>query len=109
MQFSYKLVCPSILIQNKLEGHISKSVAKIAILWPKIAKLYLLALDFGFWAPIFLQGLTWAMLYLSEAAPACWLTVVSGVQSTDSVARVAPPPSANGYSPMTAYNTTAET
>ena len=28
------------------------------------AKLYLLALDFGFWAPFLLQGLTWAMLYL---------------------------------------------
>ena len=28
------------------------------------AKLYLLAVEFGFWGPFFLQGLTWAMLYL---------------------------------------------
>ena len=27
-------------------------------------RLYLLARDFGFWAPFSLQGLTWAMLYL---------------------------------------------
>ena len=28
------------------------------------AKLYLLALEFGFWGQFLLQGLTWAMLYL---------------------------------------------
>ena len=28
------------------------------------AKLHLLALEFGFWGPFLLQGLTWAMLYL---------------------------------------------
>ena len=39
MQFSYKLVCPSILIQM-LEGHISKHVAKMAILWPKIVSAW---------------------------------------------------------------------
>ena len=42
MQFSYKLVCLSILIQikgqNKVKGHISKNVAKMAILWPKIGQ-----------------------------------------------------------------------
>ena len=42
MQFSSKSVCLTILIhigtrQNKFEGHISKNVAKMAILWPKIA------------------------------------------------------------------------
>ena len=43
---------------------------------------------------------------LAEAARGSWLAVVSGVQSTESGA--APSPSADGYSPMTAYNTTAE-
>ena len=79
--------------QNKFEVHISKNVAKMAILWPKIgqrhfgarashghnlaifhqiltnehtknSKLYLLVLYIGFLAPFLLRGLTWAMLYV---------------------------------------------
>ena len=42
MQFSYKSVRPSILLQiigqRKFEGHISKHVAKMAVLWPKIGQ-----------------------------------------------------------------------
>ena len=45
----------------------------------------------------------------AEAARGSWLAVVSGVQSTDSGGLGLPPPStADGYLPMTAYNTTAE-
>ena len=48
-------------------------------------------------------------LYEAEAARGSWLAVVSGVQSTDSGGLGLPPPStADGYLPMTAYNTTAE-
>ena len=79
--------------QNKFEVHISKTVAKMAILWPKIGqrhfgarashghnlaifhqiltnehtkmtKLYLLVLYIVFLAPFLLRGLTWAMLYV---------------------------------------------
>ena len=47
--------------------------------------------------------------YSTEAARGSWLAVVSGVQSTDSGGLGLPPPStANGYLPMTAYNTTVE-
>ena len=50
--------------------------------------------------------------YLSEAARRSWLAVVPGVQSMDSGesgdSGAAPPQTADGYSPMTAYNTTAE-
>ena len=46
-----------------------------------------------------------------EVACESWLAVVSGVQSTDSGGSgwpTPPPPTADGYMPMTAYNTTAE-
>ena len=47
--------------------------------------------------------------FSAEAARGSWLAVVSGVQSTDSGGLGLPPPStADGYLPMTAYNTTAE-
>ena len=57
LQIGLPLNIDQITGQNKFEGqcHIPKIVAKMAILWPKIAsatlaKLHLLVLDFGFWA-----------------------------------------------------------
>ena len=69
--------------QNKYEVHISKNVAKMAILWPKIGQRHTkmtnslrriewnkklssisLLLYIGFLAPFLLRGLTWALLYV---------------------------------------------
>ena len=43
----------------------------------------------------------------TEVACGSWLAVVLGVQSTDSGGSL-PPPTADGFSPITTYNTKAE-
>ena len=59
----------------------------------KKAKFYLLALNFGFWAPLLLRGLTWAMMYIwTQNYPQIFGTCPGHHSRLTSKNRAPPPP-----------------